>query len=399
VDGLIRADIDVDSTGRIAAVTPAGTTPAFGAVVHLAGRIVFPGMVDAHAHIDKSHTWARAPNPDGTLLGARGAAKRDRVVQWPFDDVYRRMDFALRTARAHGTVALRTHIDSQEGRTQPSWDALGQLRRDWQGRMIVQGVTTLGIAKLAGRWGETICELAASHGAVLGPVVYDGPELQAQLDRAFDLAEAYGLDLDFHVDETEDPGADGLTRIAETSLRRGFRGQVTCDHACSLSCRDEAQVVDTIAKLKAAGIGIVSLPMTNIYLMDRQHGRTPRWRGVTLLQELKAAGVKVALAGDNVRDAFHPYGDHDMLDVFRDAARLGHLDMPIGDWPAAVSRVAAEVMGLDGVGGIAVGRPADLVIFQGRDYSEVLARHGAGRIVLHAGRAIDTTPPDYRELD
>ncbi|HTH96706.1 MAG TPA: cytosine deaminase [Stellaceae bacterium] len=395
----IRVDIDIDSAGLIAAIHDAGTTRIPGPVVHLGGRMVLPGLVDAHAHIDKSHTWGRAPNPDGTLRGARDAAKADRLVQWSFDDVHRRMDFAIRTAYTHGTVALRTHIDSQEDRAQPSWAALARLRRDWQGRMIIQGVTTLGIHKLSGPWGETIADLAADHGAILGPVVYDGPALDDELDRAFDLAETRGLDLDFHVDETADPGADGLTKIADAMLRRGFKGKVTCDHACSLAQRDGPQVARTIRRVKEAGIGVVSLPMTNIYLMDRGRGRTPRWRGITLVQELKAGGVKVALAGDNVRDAFHPYGDHDMLDVFRDALRLGHLDMPIGDWPGAICAVAADILGLKDTGRIDVGLSADLVIFQGRDYSEVLARHGLGRIVLRRGQAIDTTPPDYRELD
>jgi cytosine deaminase len=400
-EGAALLDIAIDSAGLVASVTPAGTIPPLEgiATVPLDGRQVWPGLVDAHAHIDKSHTWRRAPNRDGTLLGARAAAKLDRVPQWSFEDVYRRMDFALRCAFAHGTVALRTHLDSQDGRTEPSWGAFAELRRAWAGRIALQGVATLGIQKLAGAWGEHIADLVAGQGGVLGPVVYDGPDLQAQLDRAFDLAESHGLDLDFHVDETDDPQADGLSKIAATVLRRGFRGLVTCDHACSLAQREPAEATRTVALVREAGIGVICLPMTNIYLQDRQAGRTPRWRGITLLHELKDAGVTVALAGDNVRDAFHPYGDHDMLDVFRDAARLGHLDLPIGDWPTSVSTTAAAVIGVEGAGLIAAGRPADCIIFQGRDYSEVLARHGADRVVLRRGRTVEDHAPDYRELD
>lgn len=117
------------------------------------------------------------------------------------------------------------------------------------------------------------------------------------------------------------------------------------------------------------------------------------------MRELKAAGVPLALAGDNVRDAFHPYGDHDLLDVFRDAVRLGHLDLPIGDWPNAVTSVAAGMLGLSGRAKIAAGNPADLVIFEGRDYTEVLARHGRNRVVLRAGQVVTEPLPDYRELD
>ena len=394
-------DIDVSADGMICRVTVAGSTPLPQGMTatDLARRQVWPGFVDVHAHIDKSHTWNRAPNPDGTLLGARGAAKRDRIEVWKFEEVYRRMDFALRTARVHGTIAVRTHLDSQEGRTEPSWSAFLALRDAWQGRMIVQGTATLGIAKLMGSWGETVADWAATHGTCLGPVVYDGPELPLQISRVFDLAQSRNLDLDFHVDETDDPNADGLTQIAEAALARRFAGRILCSHACSLAKRPVVAVRETIAKLKDAGIGIVSLPMTNIYLQDRDPVATPRWRGITLLRELKAAGVPLALAGDNVRDAFHPYGDHDLLDVFRDAVRLGHLDLPIGDWPSAVTSAAAGMLGLSGHAKIAAGNPADLVIFEGRDYTEVLARHGRNRVVLRAGQVVTEPLPDYRELD
>lgn len=400
-DGVACLDIDIGAGGIIDRVAVAGATSPLvdGPVVDMRGRQVWPGFVDAHAHIDKSHTWGRAPNPDGTLLGARGAAKRDRARTWKYDEVYRRMDFALRTAFVHGTIAIRTHLDSQEGRTEPYWAAFLALREAWADRIVLQGTLTLGAAKLHGSWGDNVADWAAEHGLRLGPVVYDGPGAETQIARAFELAETRGLELDFHVDETDDPEADGLTRIAEAVLARRFGGRVLCSHACSLSRRPEAAVRDTIVKVAAAGIGVISLPMTNIYLQDRDPVATPRWRGITLLRELKAAGVAVALAGDNVRDAFHPYGDHDLVDVFRDAVRLGHLDLPIGDWPRAVTSTPAAMIGLTGRAVIAAGAPADLVIFDGRDYTEVLARHGRGRIVLRAGREIAQTLPDYRELD
>ncbi len=400
-DGVACLDIDIGAAGIIDRVTASGTTspPSDVPVVAMRGRQVWPGFIDAHAHIDKSHTWGRAPNPDGTLLGARGAAKHDRVRRWDYDEVYRRMDFALRAAFVHGTVAVRTHLDSQEGRTEPCWPAFLALREAWADRIVLQGTLTLGIAKLIGPWGDKVADWAAEHGLRLGPVVYDGPEAGMQIDRAFELAETRGLELDFHVDETDDPQADGLTRIADAVLARNFEGRVLCSHASSLARRSETAARETIAKVAAARIGIISLPMTNVYLQDRDPVATPRWRGITLLRELKAAGVAIALAGDNVRDAFHPYGDHDLIDVFRDAVRLGHLDLPIGDWPRAVTSIPAGMMGLARRGLISAGAAADLVIFEGRDYTEVLARHGRGRIVLRAGREIIETLPDYRELD
>lgn len=82
-----------------------------------------------------------------------------------------------------------------------------------------------------------------------------------------------------------------------------------------------------------------------MYLQDRQPGRTPRWRGVMPVQELRAAGVAVAVAGDNYRDPFYAYGDHDMLDTWRQAVRILHLDHPYADAPALAGPVPAAITG------------------------------------------------------
>src|SRR5260370_16798136 len=85
--------------------------------------------------------------------------------------------------------------------------------------------------------------------------------------------------------------------------------------------------------------------MCNLYLQGREPGRTPRWRGVTLLHEMKTRGIPVAVASDNCRDPFHGYGDHDMLEVFRQATRIAHLHRPHGDWPRPVPTPAPHLIG------------------------------------------------------
>ena len=172
-----------------------------------------------------------------------------------------------------------------------------------------------------------------------------------------------------------------------------------CGHCCSLAAQPPDEAAGTLDLVREAGIAVVSLPMCNLYLQDRVPGRTPRWRGVTLLHEMAARGIPVALASDNCRDPFHAYGDHDMLEVFREAVRVAHLDRPLGDWPRAVTRTPAAIMALPEAGVMRVGAPADLVLFRARSDSELLSRPQSDRIVLRAGRQIDTTPPDYRELD
>jgi cytosine deaminase len=156
-------------------------------------------------------------------------------------------------------------------------------------------------------------------------------------------------------------------------------------------------------RVAEAEIAVVSLPMCNMYLQDRvppgEAPRTPRWRGVTLVHELAARGVPVAVASDNTRDPFYAYGDLDMLEVFRESVRILHLDHPIAPWPAAVARTPADIVDRPERGVIAAGLPADLVLFRARDFGELLARPQSNRTVLRSGKAIDTTLPDYRELD
>ena len=155
----------------------------------------------------------------------------------------------------------------------------------------------------------------------------------------------------------------------------------------------------TIAHLAKLGVTVVTLPSANMYLQDRIAGRTPRWRGVTLAHELRAAGVAFAVATDNCRDAFVRYGDHDTLDSFRFALRVCHLDHPYGDWAGAITAVPAVTMGLDDCGLIAQGRTADLVLTRARSFDEIVSRPQSDRVVLRAGRVIDRTLPDYSELD
>jgi cytosine/creatinine deaminase len=138
----------------------------------------------------------------------------------------------------------------------------------------------------------------------------------------------------------------------------------------------------TIEAVKRAQICVVSLPLVNEWTQDRcpDGRRTPRWRGVTALQELQSAGVSVAMASDNTRDQFYQYGDLDMLEVFTQGVRLGQLDRPISTWPASVTTVPAAAMHLPSMGKISKGEQADLVLFRARKFSELLSRPQTDRV-------------------
>ena len=96
---------------------------------------------------------------------------------------------------------------------------------------------------------------------------------------------------------------------------------------------------------------------------------------------------------------FTVFGDHDLLEVFTQAVRIAHLDTPYGDWFSSVTKTAADLMNLTNIGRIGVGLSADLILFKGRSYSELLSRNQHDRIILRKGKEIEMSLPDYAELD
>ncbi len=418
-EDLAQVDLEIQA-GQITRLVPSGTAhPGDVPVVDRRRGQVWPCLVDMHTHLDKGHIWNRTPNRDRTFDGALAATQEDQKQYWQAEDVYRRMAFGLQCSYAHGTKAIRTHLDSWGEQAQISFEVFKALRQEWGDRLDLQAVSLVSLDYFRTPDGEKLADLVAEvGGGVLGGLTLMGEDLDTELDRVFALAQERNLNLDFHTDESGDPHAITLRHIAAAAIRNQFEGQVVCGHCCSLAVQDEDQVSKTLDLLKAAQIGVVSLPLCNLYLQDRNQqaskhfqqaalaaaaplapGWTPRWRGVTLLHELKAHGIPVTVASDNCRDPFHGFGDHDVLEVFNWSVRIAHLDAPYADWPQAVTATAADLLKLPTVGRIGVGLPADLVLFKGRSFSELLARSQQDRIVLRQGRPIDTTLPDYAELD
>lgn len=402
-DGLVRGALRIEG-GRISAIE-IGAPLEDGIYRHdLAGRIALPRLVDVHTHLDKGHIFRRAANPDGTFLGALTTVARDREANWHAADVRQRMDFALRSALYHGTGAIRTHLDSIGKQSAISWGVFSEIREEWRGRIHLQASalfpSLLAIEDPADF--ENIVAQVAKFDGVLGGVTFRGEKVDERLDAALDrtilAAKAHGFDLDFHVDESDSPEARTLERLADAVLRNKFSGKVLAGHCCSLALMAEADRARTIDKLGEAGIAIVSLPMCNLYLQDRQSGRTPRWRGVAPLHELDAAGISTMVASDNTRDPFYAYGDLDALEVYREATRILHFDHSARPWLQAISSRAADVMRIE-AGTLRVGMPADLVILSARSINEMLSRPQSDRKILLAGTPLAASLPAYSELD
>ncbi len=371
--------------------------PPAGTQVDMKGAMVFPAFVDGHTHLDKGHIWPRASNPDGSFPGALASVRGDHA-NWSEEDVRTRVSFSLRAAHAHGTRAIRTHLDSMNGQYARSWPVLSDLRAEWAGRVDLQMASLISCEGYDLDEYDAIADTVATHGGVLGMVSYPVPELKRIIMGHIEAAAKRGLALDFHTDETMDPTSETLRLIADCILETGFDAPVLVGHCCSLSTQDEARALDTLDVVARAGLDVVSLPMCNMYLQDRAAARTPRGRGVTLVHEMKARGIKVSFASDNTRDPFYAYGDMDMIEVMREATRIAHLDHSDPDWSRAFSATPAEICGFEPAS-LTPGAPADLVICRARSWTELFARPQADRIVLRAGQAIDRTLPDYAELD
>ena len=368
-----------------------------GKGIEMGEAMVLPAFVDCHTHLDKGHILPRAQNPDGTFVGALTSVREDHL-NWTSKDVRTRADFSIRCAYAHGTRAMRTHVDSMNGQYKRSWPVFAGLREKWANKVELQMTSLITCESYGMPEYAEIAATVAHFDGVLGMVSFPMPDLKKVLLSHFETAGNLGLALDFHTDETMDPSSETLRVIAECVMETGFCGRVLVGHCCSLSQQEENLAMDTLDLVAKAKIDVVSLPMCNLYLQDRHAGRTPRGRGVTLVHEMKARGINVSFASDNTRDPFYAYGDMDMLEVMRMATRIAHLDHSDFDWVKSFSQTPAEVCDFPDLS-LAHGTTADLVIFNARNWNELYSRPQSDRIVLRNGIAIDRKLPSYSELD
>ncbi|HYP71189.1 MAG TPA: amidohydrolase family protein [Variovorax sp.] len=380
--GLGAAEVfDVTlADGRVASVEPARHGASRGTLISC--------PVDAHVHIDKNYTVREVGPANGDLFAAIGRMDQHRAL-WRVEDIAERMERAALQAWRSGTRALRTHLDWTTPEPPRSLLAFEQLRERWHGRLDLQFVSLTPLDVFAdAQAGARIAQAVRRSGGVLGAFVYRNEGLVHKLGRVFDLAQEHGLALDFHVDEGLDADATGLRAIAQLAIARGSsRPRVVCGHACSLSVQPAAQAQDTLALCAEAGIHLVALPTTNLYLQGAWDS-TPVPRGITRLREAAAAGLKPLLATDNVQDAFYPYGSYDLLETFGLGVQMAHL-APADAWLDAITTSPAAALGLEWDGRIAPGAPADLVVLSARDEYELLDAQGRTRTVIRAGRVLD----------
>jgi cytosine/creatinine deaminase len=397
--------------GKIEQVLPQAAfdaLPAGGApVIDLDGSTVMSAFVDPHTHLDKGDLCAAGLSPERDLFAAITRVRGD-YVRWSAPELTRRIEFALRSAFAHGTRALNSYCDWSVPEGPLAWRVLQDLRSRWAGRVELTITSLASVAELEDpQRAATMTAAVAEGGGVLGWFVYPGAPTHL-LPQAFDLAQRHGLRLDFHIDEHLDPPQANLGHVASLARERGWGPRTVCGHACALGVLERCDREALLDEVAASGLGLVSLPWTNLYLQDSGPGlagggrRTPSRRGLLPVHEARARGIPLAFASDNHRDPFFPGGDLDPLQTLALAAMAAQLDDPVRDWADTISRQGAALLHLAWDGVLRQGAPADLVIHPGRDSVEVVSRPAFGRRVLRAGRWLtqaEATLPDFRELD
>jgi cytosine deaminase len=383
-DGL-HVDVRIDGE-RIAAVEPCLDPNPREEVHDLDGYLLVPAPAEPHAHLDKAMTADRVPNPDGDLLGAVRAwmAYRSSVAR---EDFVERAEQAARLLLANGVTAVRTHVDVGADIGTLGVEALVEVRERLAGLIDLQIVALVSrpVTGVAGAGNRAALADALSAGADL---VGGAPHLDADpagaLDYCLEMAGNRGLPIDLHTDETLVREALGVRDFAGLVTKTGFTYGATASHCVSLGVQDEAVQRVVAEEIADAGVAVVTLPQTNLYLMGRNYPvATPR--GLTALRPLLEAGATVAAGADNLQDPFNLVGRGDPLETAALLVMAGHLSPP--EAYHAVSTASRAVLGLEPVD-IAPGAPAELLAVQGASVREAIAMAPARRVVIHRGRIV-----------
>ncbi len=311
----------------------------------LDGGLVLPCFVDIHTHLDKGHIWPRTPNPDGTLLGALlTAVRRPRAAL-----------VGSRRRAPHGFLAALRLRARHRGHPHPS-RLRAAAARDHLGRCSRRCASAGPAASSCRPW------RCSAPTALLDPAELDAVARQAKRSggaarrrhlhdararrprcstrRSRRPASSASISTSMPT-RPAIPAAHALLHLAEAVLETGFDGQ---GHGRPLLRRSRVQDERDGADAPSTRSPRPASPSSRCRCatctcrIAQPDGRTPRWRGVTLLHELKAAGVPVAIASDNTRDPFYAYGD---LDARRGAPRgRAHpaFRPSAGRWPGTGSR-------------------------------------------------------------
>jgi cytosine deaminase len=390
--GQVDVEIDGSAVRDVRPAAPVESAPGTDQL-DLTGYLLLPAPAEPHAHLDKVFTWDRTGAQYGGLLDAvrvTTAASANFTAQ----DIRARALRMLRMQVRNGVTAVRTHANVCDG-ADPllAVRTLVELREELRDRIDLQ-VAFLAASDCSD---DQLREAVRVGVDQLGGAPHTWPPDPTEgTVRILRLAAETGVAVDLHVDEELDPQVGTLAAIARETVRLGLAGKVTASHCVSLGVQPGDVRDEAIAAVRAAGVGIVTNPITNLYLQGRGWPTSPP-RGLTAVGALLEAGVTVAGGGDNVRDAFNPMGRGDPLEVAALLVTAGHLT--VEQAYDAVSTGARTVLQLPAAG-VAAGRAADLLAIRADALVDAIAEAPADRITIRAGEVIArTSTSGWSELD
>ena len=366
------------SGGTVSRIAPSIPVSPDAAVIDANGGEVIPGFVDSHSHIDKSHLMdgGRAKYVHGTG-SVKGGLTRVEKAAFTVEDIYKRAEAVVKTAIASGTLFLRTNCDVDSYVGLKGIEALTALRENYKDDITIQiaafaqeGVfqddKTQGLLNDAMRMGA---DLVGGHTITFG-------EGERHIDFILELAAKYGVEADFHLDESGNRENYLLPYLARRMKETGLCGRVNAIHMCTLSALNDAELAEALDIISGCSLKATIAP-TAIST-----------RKIAPVKELLKLGIPVGLGSDNIRDFFNPMGSGDIKQI---AYLLTYLhafftDEEIGDIWSMITDRGAKVISADY--GVREGGRADLTIFPSADVREIIAYQLRPSHIIRSGRLI-----------
>lgn len=394
-----RVDVEI-LDGRVDRIVPAGDgdPEAFDPAdrTNAGGDLVTPPLVEPHIHLDATLTAGDPSwNDSGTLaegIETWAAYKQDL----DYDDVQERATRAIEWLAAHGVTRVRTHADTTE-ETLTGVEALVDLREDVSDLVDLQVCAFPQDGVFTDDHHEDLLREALDIGAdVVGGIPHNEHTREdgvRDVRTAMDLAERHGRRVDLHIDETDDPGSRFTEVLASEAIKRDYGAKTTASHATAMHSYDNAYAAKVVRLLAEAGMSVVTNPPDNSVLQGR-YDDYPRRRGHTRVDELREAGVPVAIGHDSVLDPWYHYGVADPLDAAFVLIHYAHLSGR-GDVAAVwemLTEGTATAFGADDYG-LREGGEGSLVVYDAANGFEALRTRAPRTLVLSEGRVLARTEP------
>ena len=186
-DGPDAPTVDIGMVdGTIAAIEPA--LNAEGEVFDAGGRLVSPGFVETHIHLDKSCLLDRLSDQRGGLNEAIGEVARLKAG-FSAEDVYLRAKRTLEKCAVNGTTHMRTHLEVDPVIGLRSLEGILPLVDEFRWAIDIQ-ICIFPQEGLLNNPGadELMVEALRRGGHVVGAAPYTDSDPHGQIDRVFAIA-------------------------------------------------------------------------------------------------------------------------------------------------------------------------------------------------------------------